>query len=260
MSSSARAAACAREAPYSRACSTSSRRPVIIGSELPRWPTYPIRSRTFCGSVRRSAPAIVAVPPVGSSSVESIRRVVVLPAPFGPRKPKISPAWTSRSMPATASTDPLRDLKTRRRPRTEITAGAVIATGILDKPTGARRPGLAGPIELSHPLPCVAPSRRAGPRGEPGFPPRLLALQLLFQRVQPLELVQRGLGPALLGVLRGLDRLKQQLELGVGDRDLVHVLALNRLWAPLHRLADHVVGVLEELRAGGPEELFGPGE
>ena len=32
-------------------------------------------------------PATVAVPEVGRSSPESMRRVVVLPAPFGPRKP-----------------------------------------------------------------------------------------------------------------------------------------------------------------------------
>jgi hypothetical protein len=32
--------------------------------------------------------------------------VVDLPAPFGPRNPKISPAVTSKSMPLTASTSP----------------------------------------------------------------------------------------------------------------------------------------------------------
>src|SRR5262245_46547200 len=34
----------------------------------------------------------------------SILIVVVLPAPFGPRNPKISPRFTSREMPRTAST------------------------------------------------------------------------------------------------------------------------------------------------------------
>src|SRR6476646_4911104 len=33
-----------------------------------------------------------------------MRMLVVLPAPLGPRKPKISPGCTSRSMPATAGT------------------------------------------------------------------------------------------------------------------------------------------------------------
>ena len=59
------------------------------------------------GSRRRSAPATVAVPEVGASRVASIRSVVVLPAPFGPRKPKISPVPTSRSTPRTASTSRL---------------------------------------------------------------------------------------------------------------------------------------------------------
>ncbi len=50
------------------------------------------------------------------SSVASIRRVVVLPAPLGPRKPKISPAPTARSTPRTASTSRLaRIVKVRTR-------------------------------------------------------------------------------------------------------------------------------------------------
>src|SRR5262245_35723197 len=44
-----------------------------------------------------------------------MRSVVVLPAPFGPRKPKISPVPTSRSTPRTASTTLLRALKVRAR-------------------------------------------------------------------------------------------------------------------------------------------------
>src|SRR5262249_44339146 len=53
---------------------------------------------------------------VGMSSVASIRRVVVLPAPLGPRKPKIEPCSTSKSMPATASTTwPRRFPNVRRR-------------------------------------------------------------------------------------------------------------------------------------------------
>src|SRR5262245_56743925 len=44
-----------------------------------------------------------------------MRSVVVLPAPLGPRKPKISPAFTCRSTPATASTGPVRILNVRLR-------------------------------------------------------------------------------------------------------------------------------------------------
>jgi hypothetical protein len=36
-------------------------------------------------------PATVADPEVGAISVPSVRTIVVLPAPFGPRRPKISP-------------------------------------------------------------------------------------------------------------------------------------------------------------------------
>ena len=46
-----------------------------------------------------------------------MRRVVVLPAPLGPRKPKISPASTSRSTPFTASTALLRLANVWRRSR-----------------------------------------------------------------------------------------------------------------------------------------------
>src|SRR6185437_13984889 len=60
--------------------------------------------RTRAGSVRRSAPATRASPSSGDSKVANILSVVVFPAPFGPRKPKISPSATLRSTPATAST------------------------------------------------------------------------------------------------------------------------------------------------------------
>src|SRR5215813_2409320 len=75
-----------------------------------------MRLRTPTGSASRSAPATVAVPAVGRSSVVSIRRVVVLPAPLGPRKPTISPSATLRSTPRTASTVRLRVRKARASP------------------------------------------------------------------------------------------------------------------------------------------------
>ncbi len=45
-----------------------------------------------------SNPATVAEPAVGSASVQSILIVVDLPAPLGPRKPKISPGATSKEI------------------------------------------------------------------------------------------------------------------------------------------------------------------
>src|SRR3974390_1778053 len=50
----------------------------------------------------------MAEPLVGAISPTSIRIVVVLPDPLGPRKPNTLPAGTRRSIPAAASTDPKR--------------------------------------------------------------------------------------------------------------------------------------------------------
>ena len=49
-------------------------------------------------------PSTRACPLVGSSRVISILIVVVLPAPFGPRRPKSSPCSTANDTPRTAST------------------------------------------------------------------------------------------------------------------------------------------------------------
>src|SRR5580700_2226974 len=59
----------------------------------------------------------MAVPAVAFASVHKILMVVDLPAPFGPRKPKVSPLATVKSMPRTASTSPYR----LTRPETVIT-------------------------------------------------------------------------------------------------------------------------------------------
>src|ERR1700749_4996223 len=62
--------------------------------------------RTVSRSETTSWPATLAVPEVGSARGHRILLVVDLPAPFGPRKPKVSPAATSKSMPRTASISP----------------------------------------------------------------------------------------------------------------------------------------------------------
>ena len=46
----------------------------------------------------------MAVPLVGRSRVDSMLSVVVLPAPLGPRNPRISPSFTLKLMPSTALT------------------------------------------------------------------------------------------------------------------------------------------------------------
>jgi hypothetical protein len=47
-------------------------------------------------------PSTVAVPEVGRARPRTIRKVVVLPAPLGPRKPVTRPGWTSKLRPSTA--------------------------------------------------------------------------------------------------------------------------------------------------------------
>ena len=80
-----------RTRPNSRAWSTSSSRPVWRGSSPASCSATPILRRAPSGSCATSTPATRAVPDVIVSSVVSIRTVVDLPAPFGPRKPKTSP-------------------------------------------------------------------------------------------------------------------------------------------------------------------------
>jgi len=67
-----------------------------------------MRCFTPNGSLATSMPETNARPDVGKSSVERILMRVVLPAPFGPSRPKSSPSATSRLTPSRATT---------RRPR-----------------------------------------------------------------------------------------------------------------------------------------------
>jgi hypothetical protein len=82
------------------------RRPVSDRSTAGSWKTTLLRARAASGSVASSWPASLAVPPVGRIVVVSIPIVVDFPAPFGPSRPKTSPAPTWKSMPRTAWTPP----------------------------------------------------------------------------------------------------------------------------------------------------------
>src|SRR5437660_12148667 len=62
-----------------------------------------MRFLTSSGFSSTSKPATVAVPEVGNRNPVSMRIVVVFPAPFGPRKPTISPFATSKETWLTAT-------------------------------------------------------------------------------------------------------------------------------------------------------------
>ena len=64
------------------------------------------RDRTSSVSSKTSWPLILAVPLVGAMKHVRMRIVVDLPAPFGPRKPTISPLSTSKLILSTARNDP----------------------------------------------------------------------------------------------------------------------------------------------------------
>jgi len=55
-------------------------------------------SQLAAGNTGFARPATVAPPDVGGKKHVNMRIVVVLPAPFGPRKPTIWPFWTSKEM------------------------------------------------------------------------------------------------------------------------------------------------------------------
>ena len=73
----------------------------------------PMRWRSSSAPVAQFSPSSSTVPASGAVSPSQISMVVVLPAPFGPSRPKHSPRVTSRSRPSTATTS----AKALRSPR-----------------------------------------------------------------------------------------------------------------------------------------------
>src|SRR5439155_12699632 len=65
------------------------------------------------GSVAMSWPLTCARPPVGASTPQSMRMIVVFPEPFGPSRPKISPGGIDRFTRSTASRSPNRRVSSR---------------------------------------------------------------------------------------------------------------------------------------------------
>ena len=69
---------------------------------LGSWNTMPMDLRTSDGFFVTSKPLTIAVPEVTFRIVHNMDMVVLLPAPFGPSSPKISPLSTLKLMPSTA--------------------------------------------------------------------------------------------------------------------------------------------------------------
>src|SRR5579859_127155 len=83
----------------------------------------PVMPRIRWESGPSRAPLMAAAPDDGTTRPASMRTVVVLPAPLGPSRPKISPSPTVKFRSRTASTAP------KRLPRP--------CTSIIDPPSGA---------------------------------------------------------------------------------------------------------------------------
>src|SRR4051812_7432558 len=116
-------------------------------------------------SVWYACPSTVACPAVGVISPSTIRSVVVLPAPFGPRNPTIRPSSTVNDRSSTASTSPKRFVS----PATSI--ACAIGELLSSRPGGsahARRTSggkLHGELER---LAGVRAGHLAGHAGRPG--------------------------------------------------------------------------------------------
>jgi hypothetical protein len=81
-------------------------RPVKAPSRVASWAATPIRRRTSFAWVAMSKPATMPRPRSGVARVVRIRTAVVLPAPFGPSRPRIDPEGTAKSTPANACVSP----------------------------------------------------------------------------------------------------------------------------------------------------------
>ena len=126
--------------------------------------TGPRRARrpASCSPRRRrsrspSRPRTSTSPSSGASSPATTRMNVVLPAPFGPTSPRISPVRTSRSKPSSAWTSP----KLRASPLDRIARSVAITSC---------SPG--GPVDRAAPAARPSGPERGGGPSAPGFTPR----------------------------------------------------------------------------------------
>src|ERR1700722_12968088 len=98
-----------------------------------------VQDKALVRSAARSTPSIWICPALGSSTPRIMLIVVVLPAPFGPSRPTISPGATWKLTPSTARTSP-NDFSRRSTLRTQGTGG--IMPGRTRRPGGRVKPRL----------------------------------------------------------------------------------------------------------------------
>ena len=94
------------QSPYILPCTERFSRAVRFSSVVCACETVPITRRTAPLSETMSCPSIRAVPPLGGSSVVSMRITVVLPAPFGPSSPNVSPGSTENETASATTVSP----------------------------------------------------------------------------------------------------------------------------------------------------------
>jgi hypothetical protein len=92
--------------PYSEANVASCSLAVSRSKNEDACSCTPIRGSSAGFRGQAGMPRTVASPASASRSPSMISRVVVLPAPFGPRMPKNSPGATSKLTPSTACRSP----------------------------------------------------------------------------------------------------------------------------------------------------------
>src|SRR5215472_5864721 len=200
--------------------------------------------RTVSRSLTTSCPATLACPAVGSASVHRILIVVDLPAPFGPRKPKVSPGRTSKPMPRTASSSPYR----LTRSLTTITGSVMFQYPL----------GLSSRSPPGHRNRCPGVRLRSWRAG--GSLPGLRGVLGAIVGAIPGRLA--GLGWLVLGE-DAVHRPPRLDEHATGLGQLAGRSGAAHLHDGHHHLADHVAqldsGVVSHPRGGvpGPAQLVG---
>src|SRR5712691_12420447 len=191
--------------------------------------TTPTRRRTSSGALRVSKPSTSTEPASGASSVQMTRSVVVLPAPLGPSRPKISPGRASRLTPRRTWFEP-RDFSRRsiltagpRGPR-EVTASASDFVGDRSLVSGrvprCRRPRFGRRLRFGG---CFRLGSGFCRRGRLRLRGSALRLRLLLDRGHRLD--DRRL---FFGRLRRgghADRARKRAVAGLAGDDRAHELA-----------------------------------